>query len=205
MSMLVSKRYRTTTLLLWVSFFAIMFGWYFANSWTPKLLVESGMSEQQGIIGGLMLTLGGTLGALLYGALTTKWDARLTLAAFTALGALTLVLFITTTALPALAFASGVLVGMLISGCLAGLYTVAPQSYAPEVRTTGVGWGIGVGRIGAILAPIAVGALLDLGWTPTQLYIGVAVVVGLSALAMIRLRPYKEPGSPVLTTSSTVS
>lgn len=204
-SMLVSKRYRTTTLLLWVSFFAIMFGWYFANSWTPKLLVESGMSEQQGIIGGLMLTLGGTLGALLYGALTTKWDARLTLAAFTALGALTLVLFITTTALPALAFASGVLVGMLISGCLAGLYTVAPQSYAPEVRTTGVGWGIGVGRIGAILAPIAVGALLDLGWTPTQLYIGVAVVVGLSALAMIRLRPYKEPGSPVLTTSSTVS
>lgn len=204
-SMLVSKRYRTTTLLLWVSFFAIMFGWYFANSWTPKLLVESGMSEQQGIIGGLMLTLGGTLGALLYGALTTKWDARLTLAAFTALGALTLVLFITTTALPALAFVSGVLVGMLISGCLAGLYTVAPQSYAPEVRTTGVGWGIGVGRIGAILAPIAVGALLDLGWTPTQLYIGVAVVVGLSALAMIRLRPYKEPGSPVLTTSSTVS
>lgn len=202
---LMNGRYRASTLLLWVSFFSIMFGWYFANSWTPKLLVESGMSEQQGIVGGLMLTTGGTVGALLYGVLTTKWDARLTLAAFTGLGAVTLIVFITTTALPAVAFASGVVVGMLISGCLAGLYTVAPQTYAPEVRTTGVGWGIGIGRIGAIVAPIIVGSLLDTGWTPTQLYIGVAVVVGLSALAMLRLRPYTAPHSPIPVSKPTES
>lgn len=190
---LLGDRYRTMSLLLWVSFFVIMFGFYFANSWTPRLLVESGMSEQQGIVGGLMLTLGGTFGSLLYGALTTKWNARLTLIAFTVLSAVTLVLFITTTAVPLLAFTSGVVVGMLINGCIAGLYTVAPQTYEPAVRTTGVGWGIGVGRAGAILAPITVGALLDAGWTPVQLYIGVAVVVVLAAFALLRLRPYEEP------------
>jgi benzoate transport len=193
---LLSPRYRTATILLWISFFVLMFGFYFANSWTPRLLVESGMTEQQGIIGGLMLTMGGTLGSLLYGALTTHWDARRTLMVFTVFSSVTLVLFITTTSLPLLAFSSGVVVGMLVNGCIAGLYTVAPMTYEPGVRTTGVGWGIGVGRFGAILAPIAVGALLDNGWKPTQLYIGVAMVVLLAAVALLRLRPYKEPESP---------
>jgi benzoate transport len=195
-AMLVSPRYRTASILLWISFFVIMFGFYFANSWTPRLLVESGMTEQQGIIGGLMLTMGGTFGSLLYGALTTRWDERLTLMAFTVLSAATLVLFITTTSVPLLAFGSGVVVGMLVNGCIAGLYTVAPMTYEPGVRTTGVGWGIGVGRAGAILAPITVGALLDSGWKPPQLYIGVAVVVLLAAVALRRLRPYRETGSP---------
>jgi MFS family permease len=112
------------------------------------------------------------------------------------LSAVTLVLFITTTSVPWLAFSSGVLVGMLINGCLAGLYTVAPQVYGPQLRTTGVGFGIGVGRIGAILAPITVGFLLDGGWSPTQLYIGVAVVVVAAAFAAFGLKPHAEGQRP---------
>lgn len=187
---LLGGRYRVSTILLWVSFFVIMFGFYFANSWTPRLLVESGMTEQQGIVGGLMLTMGGTFGSLIYGVLTIRRNARNTLVVFTILAAVLLVAFITTTSIPALAFLSGVVVGMLINGCVAGLYTVAPQTYAPEVRATGVGWGIGIGRVGAILAPILVGTLLDGGWSPTQLYIGVAVVVALAAFAASRLNPH---------------
>ncbi|MFC3481668.1 MFS transporter [Kocuria carniphila] len=193
---LLSGRYRVPTLMLWIAFIVIMFGFYFANSWTPKLLVESGMTEQQGIVGGIMLTMGGTFGALLYGAITTRRDARLTLLVFSLLSAVTLVVFISTTSMPTLAFFSGVIVGMLINGCVAGLYTVAPQTYAPAVRTTGVGWGIGVGRIGAILAPVLVGVLLDAGWTPTQLYIGVSVIVVLAALALLKLRLYEVPIEP---------
>lgn len=137
-----------------------------------------------------MLTMGGTFGSLIYGVLTIRRNARNTLVVFTILAAVLLVVFITTTSIPALAFLSGVVVGMLINGCVAGLYTVAPQTYAPEVRATGVGWGIGIGRVGAILAPILVGTLLDGGWSPTQLYIGVAVVVALAAFAASRLKPH---------------
>src|SRR5699024_7744136 len=162
----------------------------FANSWTPKLLVESGMTENQGIIGGLALTLGGTFGSLIYGVITTRFNSRHTLMVFTVLSALTLVVFITTTSIPMLAFGSGVLVGMLINGCVAGLYTVTPAAYPSALRTTGVGWGIGIGRFGAIFAPITVGALLDAGWTPPSLYAAVAVVVVLAAVALIGIRPY---------------
>lgn len=181
--------YRIQSLLLWLSFFAIMFGFYFANSWTPKLLAESGMTQEQGIIGGLMLTMGGTFGSLLFGVLTLRWSAKSVQIVFVVLSAVTLVAFITTTAVPAIAFLSGVIVGMLINGCVAGLYTLAPAIYEPSLRTTGVGWGIGVGRAGAILAPIVVGALLDAGWSPTALYTGVAVVVLAAAAAVAAMRP----------------
>lgn len=190
LSSLLTGPFRATTLKLWAAFFFIMFGFYFANSWTPKLLVESGMTENQGIIGGLALTLGGTFGSLIYGVVTIRFNARHTLMVFTVLSAATLVVFITTASIPALAFGSGVLVGMLINGCVAGLYTVTPASYPSALRTTGVGWGIGVGRFGAIFAPITVGALLDSGWSPFSLYTGVAVVVVFAALALIGIRPH---------------
>ncbi len=197
MAVLLSPRYRTASILLWISFFVIMFGFYFANSWTPRLLVESGMTEQQGIIGGLMLTMGGTFGSLLYGGvLTTRWDARLTLMVFTVLSAVTLVLFITTSPLPLLAFSSGVVVGMLVNGCIAGLYTVAPMTYEPGVRTTGVGWGglVSAGPVPSSL-PLRSARCLTTDGTPHQLYIGVAVVVLLAAVALFRLRPYEEIAS----------
>jgi benzoate transport len=190
LSSLLVGTVRTTTLKLWTAFFIIMFGFYFANTWTPQLLVESGMSENQGIIGGLALTMGGTFGSLIYGVITVRFDARRTLMVFSVVSAATLVVFITTTSVPALAFLSGVLVGMLLNGCVAGLYTVTPSAYPSALRTTGVGWGIGIGRFGAILAPITVGALLEAGWTPVHLYCGVAVVVILAAVALIGIRPY---------------
>ena len=60
---------------MWVAFFLTMFGFYFVTSWTPKLLVEAGLSANQGITGGMLLNLGGIFGSLLFGALATKWNA----------------------------------------------------------------------------------------------------------------------------------
>lgn len=194
---LFSAANRRTTWLIWVAFFATMFGFYFVNSWTPRLLVTAGMTESQGVVGGLMLTLGGTFGSILYGILATRWSSRKVLLWFTVLSAVTMVLFISTAGILALAFASGVVVGMLINGCIAGLYTIAPAAYGTTVRSTGVGWGIGIGRIGAIVAPMITGALLDASWTAVQLYLGVGVVVLVAAVAVGMLRPQPAPaGQP---------
>nr|WP_209436287.1 MFS transporter [Kocuria subflava] len=184
----LSTRYRSQSLLLWASWFVVMFGFYFANTWTPALLVESGMTQQQGILGGIMLTVGGTFGALLYGTLTSRWSEKAVLIVFVILQSAALVLFITTTSVPAVAFSAGVVVGMLVNGCIAGMYTLSPMTYEPALRATGVGWGIGVGRVGAILAPLTVGALLDRGWSPVLLYVAVAAVGLLASVAVSRLR-----------------
>lgn len=179
---------RRSTLLIWVAFLATMFGFYFVNSWTPQLLVTSGMSEADAVTAGMMLALGGTAGSVFYGLVASRLDSRLVLIGFTVLSALTMVVFITSTALLTVALVIGVLVGALINGCIAGLYTITPAVYGTEIRSTGMGWAIGIGRIGAILSPMLAGRLLDASWTPVNLYVGAAVVVAISAVALLFLR-----------------
>ena len=185
--MLLSGGLRPSTLLVWVAFFTTMYGFYFVNSWTPQLLVTSGLSTQQGVTGGLALALGGTVGSVLYGVVATRRDNRRVLIGFTVLAAIAMVLFISSTAYLALALAVGVVVGALINGCIAGLYTITPALYETRLRSTGIGWGIGIGRIGAILAPLATGRLLDASWSPVQLYVVAAVIVTISAGALVAL------------------
>lgn len=184
---------RATTIKLWIAFSLITAGFQFANQWTPKLLTEYGLSAQQGIIGGIMLSFGGTIGSLLFGSLTTRIDARRVLTAFTLLSAVVLVGFVSAAAWPTLMFTFGVGVGMLLNGCVTGMYTVTPQAYPAALRTTGVGSAIGIARGGAVLAPIVVGYLLDAGWSPTALYSAAAVLVGVTALVLVGVREYTAP------------
>lgn len=179
---------RRFTFLLWAAFFTLMFGFYFVNSWTPTLLVAAGLSKDQGVAVGMMLAAGGTVGAVVYGMLTSRWNPRRVLVGYTVAAAITMAVFISATGVLAVAFALGLVVGMLVNGCMAGLYTLAPSGYHTETRSTGVGWAIGVGRAGAILAPITAGRLLDAGWTAEQLYVAVGVILLLCAAAIAAAR-----------------
>ena len=190
LSEILSRPYLATTLKLWVAFSLITAAFNFANQWTPKLLTEAGLSAQQGIIGGVMLSFGGTIGSLIFGALTTRIDARRLLTVFSLLSAVVLVTFISAASLPLLMFATGVAVGMLLNACVTGMYTVTPEAYPTALRTTGVGSAIGVSRAGAVLAPIIVGYLLDAGWSPVALYISAAALVSLTAVALIGVREH---------------
>ncbi|GAC1373271.1 MAG: aromatic acid/H+ symport family MFS transporter [Pseudarthrobacter sp.] len=196
LSELFTSDNRRSTWLVWLAFFATMFGFYFVNSWTPRLLVTAGMTESQGVVGGLMLTLGGTFGSLLYGLLTIRWNSRKVMIAFAVLSAATMVTFISTAGILALAFVAGGVVGMLINGCIAGMYTITPALYSAPVRSTGVGWAIGIGRVGAIVAPLITGSLLDAHWTASMLYVGVGVVVLVAGGAVAAMRPSAAASAP---------
>ncbi|HJF74886.1 MAG TPA: MFS transporter [Gallibacterium anatis] len=191
-SRLLQKDYRRSTLLLWTAFFTIMFSFYFISSWTPALLKEAGMTMEQSVSIGMMISLGGTVGALFFGLLASYWSPKKVSVIFTILSALVVVCFILSSSILWLAMILGILVGALINGCISGLYTLNPSIYAAEIRSTGVGTAIGVGRIGAILAPTIAGILLDQGWDKQSLYIGVAVVLLLSTLALSYLKTYQK-------------
>ncbi|WP_105567378.1 MFS transporter [Microbacterium halophytorum] len=180
------------TLLLWLAFFTVMFGFYFVNSWTPRLMVEAGMTAEQGVVIGMALAIGGAVGSVLYGAVAVRFNQESVLIAFLLLSAATIVALVVSTPFLALAFVLGVATGMLVNGCVAGLYSVAPARYGALTRATGVGSALAVGRIGAIFAPIAGGALLDLGWTNVALYSSTAVLLVLGAVAVTVLRRVPE-------------
>ena len=174
-----------TSVLTWFVFFCTMAGYYFIMSWTPRLLTAAGQGTNQGLTGGILLNLGGIVGCLLYTWGTSRANARgLLIAALLATALLIGVFALTMSNLNA-ALWTALLVGMIANAAMAGLYAVGPTLYPTAVRATGMGSAIGVGRLGAILAPSISGALLDMGWAPAHLYVLFAIPYVLAALAMM--------------------
>lgn len=66
-------------------------------------------------------------------------------------------------------------ISFALSGGFSGLYAVAAESYPAEIRTTGVGWCIGLGRSGAVISPIVAGYLVAAGWGMYDLFLVLAI------------------------------
>lgn len=192
LSDLFSRTAIVATLLLWVAFLTVMFGFYFVNSWTPRLMTEAGMTPEQGVNIGMALAIGGAAGSVLYGAIAARVSREKLLVAFLLVSAASIIAFVLSTSMLALAMVLGVLVGLLVNGCIAGMYSVAPTRYSASTRGTGVGAALAVGRVGAIVAPIFGGAMLDSGWTLVMLYSTAAIMLVVGAVAIMLLRRIPE-------------
>ena len=158
------------TLLLWLSFFFVMFGFYFVMSWTPKILSANGMTTEQGVTAGVLISAGGMFGAALIGLISARVRVFYVQAGFLALTAILILLFVNNVGALTIAFILAVFLGVLSNGCVAGLYAMSPSIYEADVRATGVGYAIGFGRIGGILSPLIAGAFLDGGISSLTLY-----------------------------------
>ncbi|MBN6040213.1 MFS transporter [Amycolatopsis sp. 195334CR] len=194
---LLTARLRRNTLLLWVAFFGIMAGFYFVTSWTPTLLVEAGLSATAGITGGTLLNVGGMFGAALLGLLAARFALRQVLVGYLVVAAVLLAVFIASISSLALAFTVAALIGVVVNGCVAGLYALTPTIYEPAIRTTGVGTGLAIGRAGAVLAPSIAGALLDSGWTAERLYVVNGGVFVVTAVLLLLVRSGRAGATPV--------
>jgi len=177
-----------STILIWCSFFLLMFSFYFALSWTPKLLMSAGLSAQQGITGGVLLNVGGIVGGSVFGILAARLDlGRLTASNLLIAAAMVAAFGYFTSALTA-AFIIAFGIGAFIFASMAGLYAFAPIIYPARVRTTGMGWSIGIGRLGAILAPVIAGVLLDSGWSPPNLYYAFAIPLVAAMITVLAIK-----------------
>lgn len=183
------------TVLVWLSFFSVMFGFYFVMSWTPKLLSASGLTAQQGVTAGVMLSLGGIVGSALLGLMAARFSLKYVLAAFLVITALLLSFFVSSSYPLNVSFLLAFLIGSFVNGCVAGLYAIGPVVYPAAVRATGVGVGIGVGRMGAIVSPLVAGYLIDKSWHPTQLYLGYGLAFAAAAAIVMLHRFSRETDS----------
>lgn len=174
------------TLLLWVMFFANLLDLYFVNSWMPTIMKDVGMPEGRAIVITTLFQVGGTVGAMVIGKL---FDRRLSFQLsfrVLALGYLTAALCVfligesgtSTVWLIVTVFLSG----LGVVGAQNGANAMAAEVYPTAARSTGVGWALGVGRIGSILGP-NLGAML-VGATP-RLFVYAAVPLMFAATAAL--------------------
>lgn len=153
-----------TTVLLCVAFMIVMLSFYFVLSWTPKLLVDAGMSASEGISGGVILNVGGIAGSMMLGYMSSRLGIRKLIAVYMLVTAGLMVLFSGVTVFDAITFSLALLLGFFIFGSIVGLYALAPHLYPPRSRTAGLGIAIGIGRLGGVLSPVLAGVLFDAGW-----------------------------------------
>jgi hypothetical protein len=137
----------------------------------------------------VLLNAGGIVGGVLFAVLASRSGLKRASAIYFMGGALGVAGFglYAHELEPALIIAP--VIGACITGSVAGLYAIAPSLYPPAIRTTGMGWAIGVGRIGAIIAPLLTGSLLDSGVAPGALYylFSVSLLLALAAMLAIKL------------------
>jgi AAHS family 4-hydroxybenzoate transporter-like MFS transporter len=192
------------TVLLWIPFFMNLLILYFILSWLPSLLSDAGMPVSAGITAVATFSIGGIVGTLLQGPLMKAFGVYPPMAcefvASLALVALAALIFANFELMIVVTF----ILGVSVQGAQAGLNVLAAMYYPTAMRSTGVGWSLGIGRVGAIVGPLIGGAMLEMQWTPRQIFLAGALPAFIAAATVIlsgrlqgKASPYRGEPRPV--------
>jgi AAHS family 4-hydroxybenzoate transporter-like MFS transporter len=172
--------------------------------WLTKILQDAGFGQHIAIIATEASFAAGIVGAFIIGPLIDRFGPYRVMGSLFAVGAL-FSLFIGTSlswAVAGLIIAASFGSGFCTSGVQKGGNALSVYFYPVALRSTGLGWGLGIGRIGAIVGPLAVGYLLTSGWPSPAIFAVMAVpmLVGASViLAMGRVYGEGQPVRPAQT------
>ena len=180
------------TVLITVAYFAHITSFYFIIKWTPKIVVDLGFAPAAAAGVLTWISLGGATGGAIFGLLATRVDLK-SLTVVTLLVASAMIVWFGRGASDLGALTMTVAIaGFFTNAAIVGLYSLFARVFPTHVRATGTGFAIGVGRGGAVIAPIVAGYLFQAGM---GLQI-VAMVMGagslLAALALLLLRVRKQ-------------
>lgn len=182
------------TLLLWVVFFMSLLDLYFLSNWLPTVLNDLGASVSAAAAIGSLLQVGGVVGTFALGSVIDRFSFR----------ALALVYFGAVFAVGAIGQLghSVVLVslaifaaGFCVVGGQIGANALAAGFYPTSVRASGVGWALGIGRIGSIVGPLVGGVLLAEKWSTAAVFMAAATAALIAALAALVLGRLAGTGS----------
>jgi MFS transporter, AAHS family, 4-hydroxybenzoate transporter len=194
--MLFGAGYALATVLLWVMFFSSLLTLYLYVFWMPEILHLTGMTPPQAVFATSLHALGGIVAVLYLGYLIDRFGAQRALAlhyvaaaAFTAMIALLAMPYL---ALLAVVFLSG----MTVVGSQTGANATCGVIYPARMRTSGIGWALGIGRLGGIAAAPLGGFLLAQGLPPRSVFlcgVALAITAAVATAALAFRRDAREP------------
>ncbi|RQT88483.1 MFS transporter [Burkholderia cepacia] len=178
-----------STVMFWIACFMCLFMVYALSSWLTRLMAGAGYSLGSALTFALVLNAGAMAGAIGGGWLADRLPIKTVLVSMYLLAAVSITLlgYPMPTALlfVLVALAGASTIGTQIVNC-----AYAGQFYPMAIRSTGIGWTLGVGRSGAILAPIVIGVLvgIDLPLAQNFMAIGLPALVAAVAVGLIDQR-----------------
>ncbi|HEY1700424.1 MAG TPA: MFS transporter [Trebonia sp.] len=192
--------YLPVTIGLWLAAFFVIFDNYALSTWTPNLMVARGDSFAASFAFGAAFQGASVIGALLCGVSSDRWlGRRLSLMLWCGVGGVAVFCFLLVSN-PVADLLMAAASGFCIIGALTMLNNVAAATYPAHARGTGVGYMLGLGRIGGILGPVVAGSLIAATGNSSVLFI-VAGIGGFLAMGGVALT---RNGSPSASTVRSV-
>jgi MFS transporter, AAHS family, 4-hydroxybenzoate transporter len=188
--MVFGQGFALQTFLLWIVFFCSLLNLFLFAYWMPTVLNMIGYSPPQAVFASSLRDLGAIFAVLYLGLAIDRIGPERTLALHYAAGAV----FIAAIALFALPYALLLLMSFLAGATIIGSQTGANGTcgklYPARMRTSGLGWALGIGRLGGIAAPVLGGYLLSLGLPPTRIFLSACVfaLIAAAATALLAFR-----------------
>lgn len=184
------------TLLLWLISFMNLINLYFLSNWLPTLIKDAGYSTQVAVLVGTSLQVGGIVGTLTLGALINRFGFTRVLGACFLLASVSVAAIGSVAALLPVLIVTVVIAGFCIVGGQPALNALAGTYYPTALRSTGIGWSLGIGRIGSVIGPVIGGQLIALQWTNGALFAAASVPVMISTLSIARLHYVSRAANP---------
>jgi AAHS family 4-hydroxybenzoate transporter-like MFS transporter len=181
------------TAVLWTVFFMSLLDVYLLVSWLPTALNQAGVPAQSAIILGSLLQVGALLGTLLCGAGLDRFGGNAVLVPAYVLGALSIAAIgvfssgsLVLTTLAVIMAGAGIIGGQTAANALAA------ATYPTQIRSTGVGWALGIGRIGSIIGPLVAAGLLMVHVSVRGIFLVSAVPALVAAGAIAIFGPWRK-------------
>lgn len=190
----------SVTILLWIVNFMNLINLYFLSNWLPTLVRDAGYATDTAVLVGTTLQVGGVIGTLALGRLVERLGFVRVLGTCFAIACVAIATIgRSAAALPLLAGAVFV-AGFCVVGGQPAVNALAAVYYPTALRSTGIGWSLGIGRIGSVVGPVIGGQLIALHWSNASLFVAAAIPAAISAvmIAALALRgdPARRPPAP---------
>ena len=172
-----------STFAFWTMVFSGLLMIYGLNTWLPKIMQGAGYGISSSLSFILVLAVGQIAGSLLGGYLVDYVGHRKVLLAMYFIGAICFVSLsvVTDTLLLYVLIAIG---GACTGGTQNLVNPYIAEFYPQEIRSTGLSASVGIGRIGAIAAPLIIGYLLATNLEPQNAFIAFAIPSLLGGIAL---------------------
>lgn len=192
-AMLFSEGYALKTILLWIIFFCSLLDMYLFGFWLPEVLHLIGFTPAAAVFASSLRDFGAFPAVLYLGIAIDRFGPQRALSLHYVAGGV----FVSLVALVAMPYPLMLVViflaGMTIVGSQTGANAACGTIYPARMRASGIGWALGIGRLGGIVAPMLGGYLLSAGVAPTHIFLCGALFALIAAAATALLRRAGAP------------
>jgi AAHS family 4-hydroxybenzoate transporter-like MFS transporter len=180
------------TSMLWIMFFLNLLNLWFLNNWLPLIMTDFGIKPETANLVTSLFQIGGLVGALLLAGLVGRRLSFRMLAATYFASAMFVFLIGEAGASIPLLLITVFTAGMGVIGAQTISNAMSADYYPTAIRATGVGWCLGIGRVGSILGPTLGGHLLDYGGTARHIFWAAAIPALIATFAALAVSLKKK-------------